>query len=73
MPLMDGFEMSAEIHSLMRKMRIPRERQSTIYAVTAMNDYQIKDKHQKYGIKQVLSKPVRIIDLEPIMKEMINR
>jgi CheY-like chemotaxis protein len=45
MPMMDGFQMSAEIQTIMEQMRIPSDKQSQIYAVTAMNDFQIKDRH----------------------------
>jgi response regulator of citrate/malate metabolism len=30
-----------------------------VYAVTAMNDSQIKDTHLKNGIKEVLTKPIK--------------
>lgn len=43
-----------------------------IYAVTAMNDEQINDIYQKYGIEEVLSKPVRTDILRPIIQQIIN-
>jgi hypothetical protein len=53
--------MSQEMHEIMKKHKLKEEIQ--FYAVTAMNDFQIKNRHQKYGIKEVLAKPVRSEDL----------
>ena len=52
MPEMDGFEMSLKIKELTKGYSVD------IYAVTAMNEFQITDRCQKYGIIEVLSKPV---------------
>ncbi len=43
------------------------------YAVTAMNDTQIKNRHQKYGIKEVLVKPVSSEDLQHIIDSIFGR
>lgn len=61
MPGMDGFQMSQKMQDTM-KLHIFKE-EIHFYAVTAMNDFQIKNRHQKYGIKEVLAKPVRSEDL----------
>jgi CheY-like chemotaxis protein len=60
MPVMDGFQMSQELNRIMDLMSIPNERKSIIYAVTAMNDFEIKGRYQKYGIKEILTKPVGV-------------
>lgn len=60
MPVMDGFQMSQELNRIMDQMSIPNEKKSIIYAVTAMNDFEIKGRHQKYGIKEILTKPVGV-------------
>jgi len=60
MPETDGFQMTAQILQIVKdfyKGADPLER-VTVYAVTAMNDSQIKDRHLKYGIKEVLTKPI---------------
>ena len=69
MPEMDGFQMSEAIHKLVREHSDERV---LIYAVTAMNDLQIKNRHQKYGITEVLSKPVRTEILAPIFEAIFN-
>jgi len=71
MPGMDGFQMSQEMHEIMKQHRLKEE--IHFYAVTAMNDFQIKNRHQKYGIKEVLAKPVRSEDLQHIIESIFGR
>ena len=43
-----------------------------IYAVTAMNECSIKERHLKYGIKEVLSKPVNATTLHRIVEGIFD-
>lgn len=57
MPEMDGFEMSSKILEILSKKYQSNGGASEmqfvhIYAVTAMNESQIKDNHKQYGIKR---------------------
>ena len=56
--------MSEEIHQLVDGVQI--------YAVTAMNEVMIRDRHHRYGVKEVLSKPIRKEMLESIFHEVFN-
>lgn len=53
MPEMDGFQMSDKILKIIRDRfrNVEPSQMTCIVAVTAMNDTQIREKYQKYGIK----------------------
>ena len=75
MPEMDGFKMSAKINERLveERRRNPfrkHELRTKIYAVTAMNDIQIRDVYRKFGIEDVLTKPVKTSDLKNIIDEI---
>ena len=76
MPEMDGLQMSKKI----KKMLFVKNRtdllrrhefdcETKIYAITAMNDDQIKDTYHLYGVEAVLTKPVNLNGLRPIIEE----
>lgn len=74
MPETDGFQMTAQILQIVKdfyKGADPLER-VTVYAVTAMNDSQIKDRHLKYGIKEVLTKPIKSEKLALIFESLFE-
>ena len=71
MPAMDGFQMSHEMQDIMKQHHHKEE--IHFYAVSAMNDFQIKNRHQKYGIKEVIGKPVRSEDLQHIIESIFGR
>ena len=62
MPEIDGFQMARMIREKVQGVKI--------YAVTAMNDGQIRDVYKKYGIEKVLTKPVKTSDLQGIIGEI---
>ena len=77
MPEMDGFEMLSKILEILSKKYQSNGGASEmqfvhIYAVTAMNESQIKDNHKQYGIKEILSKPVRPEVLSPILESIFK-
>ena len=57
MPNKDGFEASEEI------LRIQQDGNCSILALTSFHDQVSKDKCIKIGMKEVLNKPLRLVDL----------
>jgi len=61
MPNKDGFEATEEI------LRIQKDGNCSIVALTSFQDQLSKDRCIKIGMKEVLNKPLRLVDLRRII------
>ena len=61
MPNKDGFDASEEI------IKIQKNGNNSIVALTSFHDKLSKDKCLKIGMKEVLNKPLKLIDLRRII------
>ena len=69
MPIMDGLEATREIRALERDMNV---RPATIIALTGVASAEVKNEAFISGINLFLIKPVRLADLEVILKGVVT-
>lgn len=65
-------DLSKAIARIIPECPLDQNFDTLIYAVTAMNDEQINEIYDKYGIEEVMAKPVNTEILRPIIDKIFS-